>query len=129
MAAPHDAPSAAELLESVREWLERDVMDATEGRLKFHARVAVNMLAMVERELVLGPGQAHAHAQRLAALGVADDAALAAAIRGRRLDDRADEVRELLRAAVDDKLAVANPRYVDLDSAGDGPAGRSAPSA
>ena len=115
MAAPHDAPSAAELLEAVREWLERDVMPATEGRLKFHARVAVNVLAMVERELAAGPAQAEAHARRLAELGVADDTELAAAIRERRLDDRAAEVRELLRAAVDDKLAVANPRYFDAD--------------
>ena len=45
--APHDAPSAAELVEAVREWLERDVMAATEGRLRFHARVAVNVLSIV----------------------------------------------------------------------------------
>ncbi len=47
----HGAPSSAELLEAVREWLERDVMSSTEGRLRFHARVAANVLATVEREL------------------------------------------------------------------------------
>ncbi|MEZ5258335.1 MAG: DUF6285 domain-containing protein [Ilumatobacteraceae bacterium] len=66
---------------------------------------------MVERELELGPDQAAAHAARLAQLGVADDAELAAAIRDGRLDDRIDEVRALVKASVDDKLAVANPKY------------------
>ena len=30
----------AELVEAVREWLERDVSSATDGRLRFHTRVA-----------------------------------------------------------------------------------------
>jgi hypothetical protein len=110
---PHDVPTAAELLEAVREWLERDVMTATTGRLQFHARVAVNVLAMVERELAAGPAQALAHQARLDALGVADEAELAAAIRSGALDDRLDEVRAAVRASVLDKLAVANPRYAD----------------
>jgi hypothetical protein len=111
MTAPHDPPTAAQLIESVREWLEREVLPATEGRLQFHARVAVNVLAMVERELQLGPEQAESHAARLAQLGVADDAELAAAIRRGALDDRYDEVRALVAASVADKLAVANPTY------------------
>lgn len=108
---PHDAPTAIELLESVREWIDREVIAATDGRLRFHARVASNVLAMVEREIELGPAHAAAHARRLAQLGVADDAELAAAIRERRFDDRAEELRALLAAAVADKLAVANPTY------------------
>ena len=111
MTAPHDAPNATELLEAVREWIEREVIPATDGRLRFHARVAANVLGMVEREIELGPAQYEAHRARLARLGVADDAELAAAIRGRLLDDRADEVRALLAEAVADKLAVANPSY------------------
>ena len=67
-------PTAAELVEAVREFLEGDVLAATEGRVRFHARVATNVLAMVERELVLGPAQAEAHADRLPVLGFADDA-------------------------------------------------------
>ena len=43
----HDTPSAQQLVEAVREWLERDVMAGTTGRLQFHTRVAVNVLAMV----------------------------------------------------------------------------------
>lgn len=107
----HGDPNAAELIESVREWLERDVMTATDGRLKFHTRVAVNVLAMVERELALGDEQTDAHEQRLASLGMSDDAEFAAAIRAGGLDGRLAEVRSVLRADVDDRLAVANPKY------------------
>jgi hypothetical protein len=109
---PHDVPSAHELIEAVREWLERDVMAATDGRLQFHTRVAINALAIVERELALGPQQREAHVARLAALGVADDADLAGAIRSGELDDRMEEVRAAVWQSVRDKLAVANPKYL-----------------
>jgi hypothetical protein len=112
MGAPHDDPTVAELVESVREWIERDVMPATEGRLSFHARVAANVLKIVERELQAGGVHAARHHDRLASLGVADDAELAEAIRTGRLDDRLDEVREVVRQSVIDKLSVANPRYM-----------------
>ena len=107
-------PSAGELLEAVREWLERDVLAGTTGRLQFHARVAINVLAMVERELELGGDQAAAHAARLAQLGCEDDTQLARLIRDGTLDDRLPEVREVVRADVFAKLAVANPQYLDI---------------
>jgi hypothetical protein len=112
MGAPHDAPTAEQLVEAVREWLQSDVVPGTTGRMQFHARVAVNVLSMVERELALGPSQGQAHAERLAQLGVADDADLALRIRRGDLDDRLDEVRALVWATVKDKLAVANPGYL-----------------
>jgi uncharacterized protein YbgA (DUF1722 family) len=108
---PHDVPTAAQLVEAVREFLERDVMAATEGRVKFHTRVAVNVLAMVQRELELGPAQADAHRAALERLGVNDEAELAAAIRAGSLDDRRAEVIGVLRETVVAKLDVANPRY------------------
>lgn len=101
-----------ELVEAVREWLERDVLGSVEGRLQFHTRVAINVLSIVERELALGPAQAVAHRERLAALGCGDDAELAARIRSGELDDRAEEVRALVWDSVRDKLRVANPRYL-----------------
>jgi Domain of unknown function (DUF6285) len=108
---PHDAPSAAELVEAVREFLEGDVMGATDGRVRFHARVAARALAIVERELAAGDELAAAHAERLAALGLSSETELAAAIRSGQLDDRWDEVAAAVRATVADKLAVANPDY------------------
>jgi len=113
MSAPHDAPNAMELLEAVREWIDREVIPATDGRLKFHSRVASNVIAIVEREIELGPAQEHAHDERLARLGVADDTELATAIRERRFDDRSVELRQILAEMVADKLAVANPGYLD----------------
>lgn len=111
----HDRPTARELVQAVREFLERDALATAEGRLRFHARVAVNALAIAEREMELGPAQDAAHRARLAELGVADDAELAAAIRAGLLDDRHDEVREALIAAVRAKLEVADPSYLEDD--------------
>jgi aminoglycoside phosphotransferase (APT) family kinase protein len=110
---PHDPPSAAELVEAVRDWLTREVMPGAKPVNGFHARVAANILAIVEREIELGPAQAEAHKGRLDLLGMADDAELAAAIRSGRLDDRLDEVRRLVWDSVGDKLRVANPKYLD----------------
>jgi hypothetical protein len=110
---PHDVPSAAQLVEAVREFLEKDVMAATDGRVKFHTRVAVNVLAMVERELGLGPAQAATHSADMERLGVTDEAELAAAIRDGSLDGRRAEVLEVLRRTVGAKLEVSNPRYLD----------------
>jgi aminoglycoside phosphotransferase (APT) family kinase protein len=108
----HGRPTVGELVEAVREYLERDVMAGTEGRLQFHARVAVNALKIVERELEHGEEMAAAHAARLKKLGYADDAALAAAIRSGELDGRIDEVTTAVHASVLDKLLVANPKYL-----------------
>jgi hypothetical protein len=112
VAQPHDAPSASDLIAAVREFLERDVLESSDGRVRFHTRVAINVLGMVEREMELGPGQAAAHAGRLGDLGFDSDAAFAEAIRAGRLDDRDIEVKAVLLASVRDKLLVANPRYL-----------------
>ena len=109
----HDVPTAAELVEATREFLEKDVMAATEGRVNFHARVAVNVLNMVQRELEIGVAQADAHATRLATLGVASEKELCEAIASGALDDRLPEVVAVVRATVRDKLAVANPKYLN----------------
>jgi hypothetical protein len=112
VSGPHDAPSMAAMIEAVREWVEADVVAATDGRLRFHARVAANMLGMVERELELGEVQAAAHRDRLDVLGVADDAELSRRIRAGDFDDRVAELRTQLRLSVVDKLRVANPAYL-----------------
>jgi GNAT superfamily N-acetyltransferase len=109
---PHDNPSAAALTEAVREFLERDVLPATDGRVRFHTKVAINALGMLERELVLGPEQARAHAAALARLGLSGEAELAAAIRSGALDHRLEEVTTVVRETVEAKLQVANPRYL-----------------
>jgi aminoglycoside phosphotransferase (APT) family kinase protein len=116
----HDRPTMTELVGSVREYLERDVM-AVEGRVGFHARVAARVLAMVERELALGPEQARAEHARLAALLGADGAIRDLTVElARRI--RADEIAatdratlDAVRASVRSKLAVTDPKYAPDD--------------
>src|SRR5215510_8677148 len=63
-----DRPTLAELLDAVRGFLEHDALDALDGTAKFHARVAVNVLAIALRELELEPAHLAAEWQRLDAL-------------------------------------------------------------
>jgi hypothetical protein len=114
-----DRPTAAELVQAVREFLEHDVMaTSTDTRVQFHARVAANALGMVERELTSGPELVDNERARAAALLGHDDEVgllereLAARIRDGSLDDRLDAVREHVRATVREKLLVANPGYL-----------------
>ena len=127
-----DRPSVSELLDAVRAFLEEDVVPALEGPRQFHARVAANVLAIVGRELAGEEASLLAEWQRLA-LVLGEDAsapparleALRAAVREgtaalteriRRGDADAgpfrDAVRAHVRATVEDKLRVANPRFV-----------------
>ncbi|HEX5616652.1 MAG TPA: DUF6285 domain-containing protein [Acidimicrobiia bacterium] len=116
-----DRPTAAELVEAVREFLD-DARGALDGRLAFHARVAANALAIVERELRAGTESAEAQHARLRDLlghdGALDDLEreLASRIRDGSLDDRRAETTEHVRATVRDKLAIAHPGYVAGDS-------------
>lgn len=110
---PHDRPTVDELLQAVEEFLQDESASASDGRRRFNLRVAANAIAIVRRQLAVGAAQEEAHAFRLARLGMRDDAELAAAIRTGALDDRYDEVLEILRQAVLAKLAVANPHYAE----------------
>lgn len=112
VSGPHDSPSAAELVEAVREFVSRDVLPAVEGRVQFHTRVAINVLGMVERELAMGAEQERRHQDGLRALGASSEAELAAEIRGMAADDpRLEEIARFVRVTVGDKLDVANPKY------------------
>ncbi len=130
---PHDEPTVDELLAAVERFLGGPVTDATSGQVRFHARVAANAVAIVRRQLDVGDAPAAAHRTRLASLGFGDDAQLATAIAVGELDDRLAEVGGVLAGAVVDKLAVANPAYLDSAPAdpwspGRGPAGEWPPS-
>ena len=115
--APFGRPTAAELVEAVREYLEATVMERSEGGARFEARVARNALAIVERELLLGREISAAHASRLRDLGIADDAALAAAIRAGDFDVGWEPVASALAASARDQLLVANPSYLPAANA------------
>lgn len=108
----HDPPTAQQLIESVREWLQTDVLPQVEGRLQFHTRVAVNVLAMVERELELGRDQNMNYATGLAAFQCSSEAELAEKIRTGALLSQEAEVEEFVMNSVIEKLRVANSKYL-----------------
>ncbi|MHA6616372.1 phosphotransferase family protein [Pseudonocardia sp. DLS-67] len=107
----HGRPTSAELVAAVAMFLREDVMAATDGRLNFLARVAANTLDGVGRELLSGPEQERRHRERLAAFGCRDQAELAAAIRSGAISADDPALLATVRAAVTDRLTVANPRY------------------
>lgn len=109
-------PTAAELVAAVAGFLENDVRAATApgggadtGQVNFHARVAANVLRIVERELL--DTSAGEVTDALAARGYPDEPSLAAAIRAGELDGRADELLPVLRTVVRHRLDVNHPGY------------------
>ena len=109
----HDVPSAAELLEAVREWVEGDARHATTGRVQFHTRVVANVMAMLERELESGPAMAVGPRGPPGGVG--------RVVRGRPRRPASGPASgrwttaallDAVRATVVDKLAVANPKYL-----------------
>jgi len=130
-----DQPTASELLAAVQHFLETEVVVALEGPRKFHARVAANLLAIVQRELACAAVQQRAEWERLDVLLGAESApsepdAIRRRIRERSIvlaarirDGQADRepwrsaVIQHVRQTVIDKLAVANPKYLGAEGA------------
>ena len=112
MSSPHDRPSVDELLESVREWLERDVVQVDDARIAFHARVAANIIEIVRRENSAATQVDARHDEFLALLEVVDEQELVDKIRGGLYDDNLLEILHKLRPVVEDKVTVANPKYL-----------------
>lgn len=113
----YDRPEIRELVAVVREFLERQVMPALEGRVAFHARVAANALGIVERELELGGEAEAAERERLRALLGSDGSLdalnreLCRRLRRGELTPETPGLLEHLRATTLAKLAVDQPRY------------------
>ncbi len=112
MTSPHDRPTASELIESVREWLEKDVARAVDGRLSFHTRVAINSLNIVLRELEDGEAMSSRHRDVLKGLGVQSDSELSKRIRAGEFDTSLGALLTALEPVITDKVAVANPNYL-----------------
>jgi hypothetical protein len=94
-------PTTAELIEAVREFLERDVMTLEDGRVAYLARVSANVLGQCERELTHGALQDQEA-----------EAALVREIREGKADARFDEVAADLKTKAIERLRVSNPRYL-----------------
>ncbi|MFQ5665319.1 MAG: DUF6285 domain-containing protein [Candidatus Binatia bacterium] len=131
-----DRPTYSELIEAVRHFLAVDVMPVLDGPKKFHARVAANVLAVVQRELQAERAQFQAEWQRLGALLGRTEAAPAdrdSLVRGlragteelceriRRGDADAGPWRQAVvahvRQTVTEKLVVTNPTMLGMAEA------------
>lgn len=88
-ARPYGRPTARELLEAVHEFLTDKVMASEDPALAYHGRVAANVLGIVERELAHPP------------------------VVHPRINDGGDDWFALA-LDVRDRLAVANPKHLDL---------------
>jgi hypothetical protein len=121
-----DRPTASELLQTIAELIEGEVLAAVEGPIKHQVRVAGNLCRILERELELGPGQEQREVELLAhVLGEEAGGRDARALSGvlvDRLNAGADA--ELERRAwpalveiVRGKLAIAKPGHDDFDFA------------
>jgi hypothetical protein len=117
----HSHPDAGELLDATIAFLGDVLAPTVAAEHAFHLRVAVNALRMVRREIAEGGADEEAHRDRLAALGFADDAALATALRAGEVPaDLMPQVRAGLLADALARLRVANPRFpADYDAAED----------
>ena len=137
-----DRPTSTQLLAAVREFLQREVVPTLgDHRQKFRALIAANVLGVVERELAGEETRLRAEWARLGALlggeagapggappGTLDELraaidarkrALCARIQAGEADDgpwRLD-VLAYARWAVEEKLRVANPRYLQRRAA------------
>ena len=112
-----DRPDVQELLGAVRDFLRDDAMPQLEGRARLHARVAANVIGLVQRELALAPASDAAERERLRALLGRDgslaelNGELARRIRAGGLSTADPTLREHLWATSLEKLAVDNPGY------------------
>jgi hypothetical protein len=115
-----DRPTASELLSAVADFLREEAMpalDKGEPRLGFQMRVAVNSLAILERELRLGPAaDARERARLVRLLGKQGSLGdlnreLARQLRTGERDERDGELMAHLEATIADKIAIANPGW------------------
>jgi hypothetical protein len=97
----HDRPSARELVEATREFVERELLPTLDDhRLRFRTLVALNALGIAERELAERPDPE-------------PDWELARRIRA---GDVPADALDRIKADVEAKLRVASPKYLERDA-------------
>lgn len=129
-----DRPTAIELLEAAAQFVDREIVPVTEGQRQFQSRVVANVMRIVAREIALGETLMRSEVDQLSTLlgeqkphlHVTEDVrkaamkfneALCERIRNGDADQgtfRAQALR-VTRQMVEDKLKIANPRYLEGD--------------
>jgi hypothetical protein len=109
----HGRPTAIELVEAVREFLVDRVVTAELGATSYHARVAANALAIVERELAAGPDPLERRGRALGRLGIRDEADLCQQLRVGQVDLAGGEVIDVIADGVVERLSIANPGFLE----------------
>jgi alcohol dehydrogenase class IV len=131
-----DRPTSIELLEAAADFVDREIVPAIEGARQFQARVVANVMRIVAREIqqedpaarievkalarLLGRDEPHLHSLddlRKASASMGEE--LSARIRAGDADSGSwrAEVLSVVRQSVEDKLRIANPRYLEKDLA------------
>jgi len=115
-----DRPTASELLAAIADFLREEAtpaLDKAEPRLGFQMRVAVNSLAILEREARLGPTADAAEQARLVKLLgrngtlIELNRDLARQLRAGTRDEHDPALMGHLDATIADKIAIANPKW------------------
>ena len=115
-----DQPSIRELVDAVREFIEKRAMPELKGHTAFHARVAANALGIVSRQLEKGPHAAGEEHQRLVTLLGQDGSleelnrALCKQIRDGAVTIDSAALQQHLELTTLDKVAIDQPNYSGL---------------
>lgn len=116
-------PKAGELIDAVIGFIEKNAAPNLKDRDVFLARVAVNALAAVKREIEQGQAAEDASTARMAALlghegdWTALNAELCAALREGAMDLSTPGVFDHLKASIIDQVRIDQPNYSGLKKA------------
>jgi Domain of unknown function (DUF6285) len=131
-----DRPTSVELLKAAADFVESELVPAVQGARQFQARVVANVMRVVAREIkledkfvrsevkalarLLGHDAPHLHSLNdLCDAAISMGEELTSKIRAGEADDGdwRREVLAVVRQSVEDKLRIANPRYLENDIA------------
>jgi hypothetical protein len=129
-----DRPTSIELLEAAADFVDSEIVPVVEGQRQFQSRVVANVMRIIAREIqmedrfvrdevrslskLLARQEPHVHALddvRKAAFELNQE--LSEKIRAGEADegDWRNQVFATVRQRVEDKLKIANPRYLEND--------------
>ncbi len=131
-----DRPTSIELLEAAADFVDREIVPMLDGQRQFQSRVVANVMRVVAREIkledpftrsevralskLLAHPEPHVHSlDDLGKVAFKLNEELSEKIRAGAADSGAwrAEVLALVRRSVEDKLRIANPRYLESDLA------------